>query len=45
MKMLRTSKTMDDPRELKKRIKVLEVGGGNHPDKRAHVVVDKYVDW
>lgn len=29
---------------IKKRYKVLEVGGGNHPDKRAHVVVDKYVD-
>ncbi len=22
----------------------MEVGGGNHPDKRAHTVVDKYVD-
>lgn len=29
---------------IKKRYSVLEVGGGNHPDKRAHVVVDKYVE-
>lgn len=29
---------------IKKRYSVLEVGGGNHPDKRAHVVVDKFVD-
>eukprot|EP01037_Dinobryon_pediforme_P007462 gene7462-7526_t len=29
---------------IKKRYNVLEVGGGNHPDKRAHVVVDKYVE-
>jgi SAM-dependent methyltransferase len=40
---LRTPKTMDDL-HIKKRYNVLEVGGGNHPDKRAHVVVDKYVD-
>ncbi len=40
---LRTPKTMDDL-HIKKRYHVLEVGGGNHPDKRAHVVVDKYVD-
>jgi SAM-dependent methyltransferase len=40
---IRTPKTMDDLM-IKKRYNILEVGGGNHPDKRAHVVVDKYVD-
>ncbi len=40
---IRTPKTMDDLL-IKKRYNVLEVGGGNHPDKRAHVVVDKYVE-
>ncbi|MEN0052400.1 MAG: class I SAM-dependent methyltransferase [Mucilaginibacter sp.] len=40
---IRTPKTMDDLL-IKKGYNVLEVGGGNHPDKRAHVVVDKYVE-
>jgi SAM-dependent methyltransferase len=40
---IRTPKTMEDLL-IKKKHSVLEVGGGNHPDKRAHVVVDKYVD-
>jgi SAM-dependent methyltransferase len=40
---IRTPKTMDDLL-IKKRYNILEVGGGNHPDKRANVVVDKYVD-
>ena len=40
---IRTPKTYDDLL-IKKKYSVLEVGGGNHPDKRAHVVVDKYVD-
>lgn len=40
---IRTPKTHDDLL-LKRRYKVLEVGGGNHPDKRASVVVDKYVE-
>jgi SAM-dependent methyltransferase len=40
---IRTPKTMDDL-DIKRRYNVLEVGGGNHPDKRAHVVVDKYVE-
>jgi SAM-dependent methyltransferase len=34
---------MDDL-HIKRKYNVLEVGGGNHPDKRAHVVVDKYVE-
>ncbi|MFI5138239.1 MAG: class I SAM-dependent methyltransferase [Sphingobacteriales bacterium] len=40
---IRTPKTMNDLL-IKKRYNVLEVGGGNHPDRRANVVVDKYVD-
>ncbi|HAL83345.1 MAG TPA: SAM-dependent methyltransferase [Mucilaginibacter sp.] len=40
---IRTPKTLDDLL-IKKRYNILEVGGGNHPDKRANVVVDKYVD-
>ena len=40
---IRTPKTLDDLL-IKRKYNVLEVGGGNHPDKRAHVVVDKYVD-
>jgi len=40
---IRTPKTMDDLL-IKKRYNILEVGGGNHPDRRANVVVDKYVD-
>jgi len=40
---IRSPKTMDDL-HIKKRYSVLEVGGGSNPDRRAHVVVDKYVD-
>jgi SAM-dependent methyltransferase len=40
---IRTPKTMDDLL-IKRKYNVLEVGGGNHPDKRANVVVDKYVE-
>ena len=40
---IRTPKTYDDLL-IKKKYNVLEVGGGNHPDRRANVVVDKYVD-
>jgi SAM-dependent methyltransferase len=40
---IRTPKTMDDLL-VKKKYNVLEVGGGNHPDKRANIIVDKYVD-
>jgi SAM-dependent methyltransferase len=40
---IRTPKTMDDL-QIKRKYHVLEVGGGNHPDERAHVVVDKYVN-
>ncbi|MDF2433144.1 MAG: hypothetical protein JWP44_2775 [Mucilaginibacter sp.] len=40
---IRTPKTLDDLL-IKKKYNVLEVGGGNHPDKRAHIVVDKYVE-
>ncbi|MDB5007614.1 MAG: hypothetical protein JWP45_2007 [Mucilaginibacter sp.] len=40
---IRTPKTLDDLL-IKKKYNILEVGGGNHPDKRAHVVVDKYVE-
>ncbi|WP_428329542.1 class I SAM-dependent methyltransferase [Mucilaginibacter sp.] len=40
---IRSPKTMDDLL-IKRKYNVLEVGGGNHPDKRAHTVVDKYVE-
>ena len=40
---IRTPKTLDDL-QIKRSYKVLEVGGGNHPDRRAQVVVDKYVE-
>ena len=40
---IRTPKTLDDLL-IKRRYNVLEVGGGNHPDKRAKIVVDKYVE-
>jgi len=40
---IRTPKTPDDLL-IRRKYKVLEVGGGNHPDKRAQVVVDKYVE-
>jgi len=40
---IRTPKTLNDLL-IKRKYNVLEVGGGNHPDKRAHVVVDKYVE-
>jgi SAM-dependent methyltransferase len=40
---IRTPKTLDDLL-IKRKYKVLEVGGGNHPDPRAQVVVDKYVE-
>ena len=40
---LRTPKNIDDLL-IKNKYNVLEVGGGSNPDKRAHTVVDKYVD-
>jgi SAM-dependent methyltransferase len=40
---IRTPKTKDDLL-IKRKYNVLEVGGGNHPDERANIVVDKYVD-
>jgi SAM-dependent methyltransferase len=40
---IKTPRTLDDL-QIKRSYKVLEVGGGNHPDKRAQIVVDKYVD-
>lgn len=40
---IRTPKTMNDLL-IKRSYNVLEVGGGNHPDRRAHTVVDKYVE-
>src|SRR6201996_1475637 len=40
---IRTPKTYDDLL-IKRKYTVLEVGGGNHPDKRAQEGVDKYVE-
>jgi SAM-dependent methyltransferase len=40
---IRTPRTMNDLL-IKRNYNVLEVGGGNNPDKRAKTVVDKYVE-